>query len=87
MSSSSGAISYQSIITSSIGEIGKSQWIIVIACNLPNFLAAWSMIIVSFAAAKVDWWRVSENSNFPGKNHANGYIVCFSARAMKLNFF
>ena len=47
---------FEDVITSSIGEIGKSQVIIMLACKFPFFVGAWSMIMMSFAGTDPDWW-------------------------------
>ena len=51
--------SYQDIIISSVGEFGRSQLFIVLASHMPRAIIAWSMIIMSFAGAQPDWWRVT----------------------------
>ena len=47
---------FEDVITSTIGEFGKSQLVIMLACKFPLFIAAWSMIMMSFAGTDPDWW-------------------------------
>ena len=47
---------FEDVVTSSIGEIGKSQIIIMLVCKFPFFVGAWSMIMMSFAGTDPDWW-------------------------------
>ena len=47
---------FEHVITSAIGEFGKSQLIIVLATKLPMIFASWSMIMMSFAGKEPNWW-------------------------------
>ena len=53
------SLSYQEVLVSSIGEFGRVQGLIVFACNAPEFIGAWSMIMMSFAGAQPNWWKSS----------------------------
>eukprot|EP00111_Clytia_hemisphaerica_P011559 TCONS_00033980-protein len=53
------ATSYQELIISSIGEIGRWQYFIIFTIMLPKFLICWSMVSVSFTLGKTEWWKVT----------------------------
>ena len=63
---------FEDVITSTIGEFGKSQLVIMLACKFPLFIAAWSMIMMSFAGADPDWW-LETKARFPNGKHI--YLV------------
>ena len=58
---------FEDVIVSSIGEFGRSQLIIVLACKLPMFIGAWSMIMMSFAGTEPDWWLQTKTNYKNGK--------------------
>ena len=59
--------SYQEVLVSSIGDFGRVQGLIVLACKAPEFIGAWSMIMMSFAGAQPNWWKTSFVFNTTGK--------------------
>lgn len=52
-------LSYQEAIITSIGNFGRTQFIILVAVSLTRVFGAWSMIMMSFAGAQPDWWTES----------------------------
>ena len=68
------SLSYQEVLVSSIGEFGPVQGLIVFACNAPEFIGAWSMIMMSFAGAEPDWWKTSVTFNTTSKKKL---LFCF----------
>ena len=61
------ARSYQEVLVSSIGDFGRVQGLIVLACKAPEFLGVWSMIMISFAGAQPKQWEITHN--FPQMFH------------------
>ena len=53
----SSTTSYQELIFSSIGEMGRWQYFLIFTILLPKFLICWSMVSVSFTLGKTDWWK------------------------------
>ena len=56
---SSPTISYQDLIVSSIGKIGRWQFFAIFAILVPKMFFAWSVIAVTFSLGKTDWWKVT----------------------------
>ncbi|XP_057316970.1 solute carrier family 22 member 7-like isoform X4 [Hydractinia symbiolongicarpus] len=56
-------LNYQHIITASIGDFGRSQFIIVFACVMTKFFSAWCMLMMGFAGAKPNWWTQTISYN------------------------
>ena len=67
--------SYQEVLVSSIGDFGRVQGLIVLACKLPEFIGAWSMIFMSFGGAQPDWWKITHQFNETSKLSATCSIV------------
>ena len=57
---------FEHVITSAIGEFGKSQLIIVLATKLPMIFASWSMIMMSFAGKEPNWWLETSTRSLNG---------------------
>ena len=77
------SLSYQEVLVSSIGEFGRVQGLIVFACNAPEFIGAWSMIMMSFAGAQPDWWKISNVFNTTSKKEASYLFLMFFLRALR----
>ena len=77
---------FEDVITSSIGEIGTSQVIIMLACKFPFFAGAWSMIMMSFAGTDPDWW-LETKTRFPnGEIVYYFYPILYLIRIFRLSF-
>ena len=68
------SLNYQEVLLSSIGEFRRAEGLIVFGCNAPEFIGAWSMIMMSFAGAQPDWWTTSVVFNTTSKKKLP---VCF----------
>ena len=49
--------SFQQIIISSIGKIGRWQCFMIVAVLVPEMFLCWSLVSVSFTFGKTDWWK------------------------------
>jgi len=56
----------QEIMTSSIGEIGLAQWVIMFSLRGGAGILAWGMIMMSYAGIVPDWWSVPHGRNLTG---------------------
>ena len=52
-------ISYQDLIVSSIGKIGRWQFFVIFAIMVPKVFIGWSIVAVTFSLGKTDWCRVT----------------------------
>ena len=77
--------SYQEVLVSSIGDFGRVQGLIVLACKAPEFIGAWSMIMMSFAGAEPDWWKITHKFNKTSKVTVT--FLCFPFFASIFLFF
>ena len=50
-------ISYQTLIVSYTGEIGRWQCFMIFTVMVPKMLLCWSLVSVSFTFGKTDWWK------------------------------
>ena len=67
--------SYQEVLVSSIGDFGRVQGLIVLACKAPEFIGAWSVIMMSFAGAQPKWWKITHKFNKTSKLTVSCLIV------------
>ena len=77
------SLSYQEVLVSSIGEFGRVQGLIVLACNAPEFIGAWSMIMMSFAGAQPNWWKSSVVFNTTSKKKISFLFLMFFFRGLR----
>ena len=73
----SSTTSYQELIVSSIGEMGRWQYFLVLAIALPKFLICWSLVSVSFTLGKTDWWK--ETVAMDPKSMVDVFFATFTA--------
>ena len=77
------SLSYQEVLVSSIGEFGRVHGLTVFACNAPEFIGAWSMIMMSFAGAQPDWWKTSNVFNTTCKKKTPYLFLMFLLRGLR----
>ena len=53
----SSSTSYQELIISSIGEMGRWQYFLILAYMVSKVVMVWGMVSVSFTLGKTDWWK------------------------------
>ncbi|XP_066934023.1 organic anion transporter 3-like isoform X2 [Clytia hemisphaerica] len=60
---SSTPISYQDLVVSSIGKVGRWQFFLIFSILVPKVFIGWSIVAVTFSFGKTDWWKVTTKIN------------------------